>query len=237
MKFETKKIDLDDLPFGWDKIFWAGASSIDPGRIVQGVFGERMSASDMFMYIFRRFGAPSSAGDTFKSGGEYIFTTPMDGLYLTAGVKGSNYTSVLFGYLTTQEFENRLRDERQAHVRAWHDAFSEWRKANDISEKGFRRDEDYTASKKARDAAFKAYDEAFPGINEELHQKAGPLREEVTAALLSTANDLMRPTNIRDAYFNILGPFAGIEYDEETDTENTKYGPPVDYYEAPPEKS
>jgi len=237
MEFETKKIDLDDLPFGWDKIFWAGASSIAPGRIVQEVFGERMSASDMFMYIFRRFGAPSCAGDTYKSGGEYILTTPIDGLYLTASVKGSNYTPVLFGYIATREFEERLMNERHEHVRAWHEAFRKWRKDNGISEEGFRRDEDYTASKEARDAAFKAYDEAFPGINDALHQKAGPLREEVTAAFLATANDLMRPTNIRDVDFNILGRFAAIEYDEETDTAHTQYGPPADYYEAQPEKS
>lgn len=235
MKFETEKINLDDLPFGRDKIFRAGAATVDPGRIVQDVFGENMSASDMFMYLFRRFGSPSRAGDSFKSGGEYILTTSMEDLYLVASVGCSDYTPVLFGYLTTRDFEDRLREEDDAQVRAWHATFKKWREERGGPEEAFKEGA-FVSGMDERKSVFKVYVEEFPDIEDELHKKDGLLCKGAATALLATANDLMRPTNIRDGWFNILGAFSGIKYNEETDTENTKYGPPAKYYEAQPNK-
>ncbi len=85
--------------------------NVNPGDAAKSILGDKVSSGDMFLYLYRRFGPPSSHGDTFKSAGDYYLTTPMQGVYLRISATGNDWTEGFFGFLAKGEIWERLREE------------------------------------------------------------------------------------------------------------------------------
>jgi hypothetical protein len=213
----------------------APVSTVNPGKLAEQVFGEKMEAAQLFFYLYRRFGPPIDADDDYKIAATYSLTTPRDDTFLRIAIHGSDRTSIHFGFAVTHEIGDRLRTEDDEYHKAWHAAKAAWFAANGIvipdvsfgtywSKEGDQIREDH---QKALDA----YCAAHPGKREELYDPPAPLKTEVNEALLVTIRDLQRPVNIRDIYFNPLGRIADQDFDKADedgeDWEATYKGLPV----------
>lgn len=96
----------------------------DCDEIVKAAIGTPGPAAGLagFAYLWRRFGPPAFGCDAYRSLGSYVFTTPVNGVYLNAypGV------TLTFGYLATRTALTKIRQPRTR----WHRRFSKWCKKN-----------------------------------------------------------------------------------------------------------
>lgn len=82
---------------------WQGARSgkYMPGALAEAVLPP-LAGPHLFIYLFRRFGAPNWPWDQTRYLVEYVLTTPLDGVYLTIFPDMQNRYDVrrlMFGYL------------------------------------------------------------------------------------------------------------------------------------------
>jgi len=89
----------------------ANLLNVDPGEIAKNILGEKVSSGDMFLYLYRRFGPPTSHGDTYKSAADYYLSTPMPGLYIRISATGTDWTEGFFGFLAKDEIWRELLNE------------------------------------------------------------------------------------------------------------------------------
>ncbi|MDL2279043.1 hypothetical protein LJC15_00060 [Desulfovibrio sp. OttesenSCG-928-G11] len=253
--FETQMVDILDV---WksnnNAMQSAMGFTLDPGSCAVEVFGDNLDSASLFLYLFRRFGAPVDPIDDFKQCAEYSFTTPRPDLWLGVSITPTNDTRMLFRYTITADLAGCLQDEARALVVAWHAEKDRWcrEQGMDLPElpplptkETCKTEEEWDAAllalmdarekhKDTLDEAFKLYTSAHPEKLDELHNACGPLKKECHQALLAALRDLKRATWCRDMYFNPHGRLtdADIDFDEESET-SFALGRPVAAYADP----
>jgi hypothetical protein len=194
--FETKQVDILELLKKHKKLDIAGFGTLYPGAVAEEVFGPSLKSSDLFLYLFRRFGMPrNESHDDYKEACAYWFTTLNPDLFLHVSIKAGADTCTAFGYVLTQELSRAVRREIDDLAKAWREEKAAWIAANDIPES----------------EADDRYKQQFPEKWEEIGNLAGPLCRKCNEALTAVFKDFLRPTYIRDEYFNVLG----VVYPEE----------------------
>lgn len=240
--FETQMVDWIKIWKQFGKLDSASSGTLDPGELAETVFGDLLESGQLFLYLFRRFGAPIDPYDDYKECCEYHFTTPRPDVWLGVSINGLGNTGILFRYGVTLELGERLRVEDRALVRAWHAKKDRWCRGQGMdlpelppypsAEDANRLTEDewnaaFAVALDARnkykdvlDEALARYAKAHPEQLEKLHHTCGPLKTEVNQALLATLRDLKRAVYIRDVYFNPHGRLADCDlgYDEKSET-------------------
>lgn len=210
--FEPKHVDIFKLLDKHKKLDIAGFDTLDPGAVAEKIFGPDLKSSDLFLYLFRRFGIPlSESHDDYKEACSYWFTTPEPDLFLCVSIKAGAGACTAFGYVLTQELSQSVRREIDDLTKAWRDEKAAWIAANDIPES----------------EADERYKQEFPDKWEEIGKLGGPLCRQCNEALTAVFKDFLRPTYIRDEYFNVLGVVTSedfeINIDERTGDDVTLY--------------
>lgn len=258
--FETRMANLIDAWKQHEKMLHCAASGFfDPGILAEEVFGERLEPGQLFLYLFRRFGAPVDPIDDYKQCAAYMYTTPRSDVWLTVSITATERVSLQFGYCITSDLGERLRREERNRIDAWHREKERWCREQGMDlpvlppypthETCPTEDAWYNAlfaltvaqktHKTILDEAFTRYTLAHPEKERELHETRGILWVECHGALLATLRDLTRPTYCRDIYFTPIGccdEGADFGYDEARDI--TLYrGQPCAEYTSDAQKS
>lgn len=79
----------------------------------------------LFSYMFRRFGTPVDICDEYKQIGQWLLTTPMDGLYLSV----HPFMGMGFGYISTRQgFMRDIWLQAEKPRTEWRERFTNWAK-------------------------------------------------------------------------------------------------------------
>jgi hypothetical protein len=222
LDFEPKLVDYAKL---WAQRGGLEASEfgvLDPGYAATQVFGNELDSARFFLYLFRRFGLPLGKHyNARKEACNYCFTTPHPDVYLRVSIRAYAEAGGLFGYATTPELGNAVREETQKFIEAWHEEKAKWAAAGKVPEKD----------------ATTRFRKAFPQKWQALSDIGGPLRQECRQAFLAVFIDFLRPTSIGDTYFNAVGEidsrrlrWNGDDDDSGDDEEVSYKGRPVAEY-------
>lgn len=125
--FQPKSVPRKDIPGKWS----GAAAFVNCDEICEVVrrawrFDEKLvKEADIFFYMFRRFGTPTSGCDSYKSAAYWILTTPMDGMYLTVYPFGGSG----FGYISNiPDFEYKIWEEKRKPINEYDNRFKAWAK-------------------------------------------------------------------------------------------------------------
>lgn len=170
----------------------------DPSVIAKAALGEEPTPETLFAYCYRRFGQPLCSTDPDKGLASYLLTTPMAGVLLVVNIRAPGCSAGSFGYLVEGDiFWSALREYEAANL-ARAAAFERWLARCDAAP---------VAGKQARAAAWREFDTQHPRRDQASHRG---LLGKVYRALRASIKDLARPTSVRDAYFNALGPVDDV---------------------------
>jgi hypothetical protein len=223
----------------------AAFGELDPSDMAEEVFQtDDLNSAELFLYLFRRFGIPPAERyDDLKQACAYCFTTPRPDIFLTVSINGAPGTCLMFGYAITEELGKRIRQETRLIVDAWLKEKDAWAVDNGIitSETVEKWQREKAAcpigmgnsdDNKIKDEIVDRFKEAFPEkYKAAIEKPCGPAQQEANEALRVTLQSFLRPTYIRDVYFNVLGRVydSDMNYDEETETSSHLGLPVADY--------
>lgn len=116
--YTMKKVSLADL---WkaDKYMQVAAMGLlIPDDLAKEAFPtKKPNEAELFLYLFRRFGAPIDGVDIFKTAAAYTLTTPMDGVYLRISIRTPNTWGCCWGYAVRSDVADAIMSEyRSEHT-------------------------------------------------------------------------------------------------------------------------
>lgn len=208
-----------------------------------------LRGADLFSYMFRRFGPPTVGSDDFKQLAQYYITTPIEGLFLGVSPYMGLSEACNFRYCVDREIASRISSLERGPFIEWRNAAGRWYHENHLelipqvlhetivdsegSPLGLWYDFSYwdgvVADDGTRfelqpvwDAAFASYPDPKPEPFD------CQLKKDCLEALTVAMKDLLRPTYVRDVYFNALGHIG----DQDIVTAEVQYGVTADYSTA-----
>jgi hypothetical protein len=231
-----------------------------PGREAAAVLGET-DYGQIFAYLFRRFGFPRFGCDPHKQLVEYILTTPMEGVLLTASPGSDTWLS--FGHLLSPDLFRATISEEQAEIAQWHSGLEAWAAKQGITLLNRWDDPPHPGLEEIKSRWLaehhpgaeiaEAIMEEFWGAQEAIYEaraqeyrdSAGPLpspfeyppdslRERCNQALRVAIADLLRPVFVRDVLINICGPVeAGGDLPRADYSHMAGFGVTTEVYDDP----
>jgi hypothetical protein len=204
-----------------------GGPWCDGHRLASAVYGPLAENSGFtaFAYLWRRFGPPWHGSDDYKDLGGYILSTPHPEVFLDIGLSGAGLEYSI-GYLIPQTFEARLMKTDECV--AWEHQFETWWLEHKLTEaEGTVLSQGLADEHPDKQAVVKHYwdDRLNRAIVREAEQTLGPYPghaardecPEIVENLMAALYELLRPTSVRDVYFNILGCVPD-DYQDDKDT-------------------
>lgn len=87
---------------------FGSSGSLDPGDIAQEIYGDKFDYGHACAYLLRRFGFHFEGYDDYKTLASWVLTTPMEGVYLWAMIKGYSHANCSFGVRFSKKVYKKL---------------------------------------------------------------------------------------------------------------------------------